>query len=237
MSDVMSLSSTDDHVKEQEPLLAQGQAGPSRPLDPEMVYRPPPPTGGSPPGRRFRDDPQTSDDSDDGSSDPDDGGRRKLKVKVTLVGFLRFCLVVFSIAGIVCLIGIGPRLFETIVLILLLWLVLFWNVFNLVGPLCGGGGVKQRKMEWYVNVGGCIIGFNGRYDPDGNDDDDEGDAAEELVPSASKKPVKATWLADLNLAVWLTVFSALTTAAFVDHREYARARHAADAMGMAWTVV
>lgn len=231
----MSLSSTEAQAKEQsEPLLASNIPGLSSSLKPGMVYCPPSATGVPGARGRYRDDPQSPDDGDgDDGGNPDDG-QRKLKVKLTLLGLVRFCIFVFSLTGIVCIIGIEPRLFETITLLILLWLVLFWNLFNLIGPLCGGGrGKKRSRVEWFVNVAGCIIGFNARYEP--NDDDIS--LVDDLLQPAPKKPVDATWLVDLSFALWLVVFASLTTVAFANRREWASARDVGNILGMAWTVV
>jgi hypothetical protein len=248
MSDIMSIASSDDHVKEQsEPLLAANPSGPSRPMNPDMIYQPPPAPGSVSSGRRYRDDPAAVDDNDgdggDGDGDDDGDGRHgRLKLKLSLISVLRFCTVVFSLTGIVFIIIIEPRTFTVIVLLLLLWFVLFWNLFNLLGPLvggcCGAGtGDKTIKTEWHVNLGGCIIGFTGRYEPELAADDEE--AADPIAqePESPNKPVKATWLADLSYAIWLTVFTGLATATLVNHGEYSTPRDEANILGMAYTVM
>ena len=243
MSDIMSIASSDDHVKEQgEPLLAANPSGPSRSMNPDMIYRPPPAPGSVPSGRRYRDDPAAASD-DDGDGDDDDGGRRKkLKLKLSLVGLLRVCAFIFSLTGIVFIISIQPRTFTVIVMLLLLWFILFWNLFNLLGPFLGsccgiGIGGKTIRTEWHVNFGGCIIGFNGRYEPEQAADDDR--AVDHVVqePQPPKEPVKATWLADLWYAVWLTIFTGMSTATLVNYGENAGPRDQANILGMAYTVV
>lgn len=198
----MAAASADEQGKEQaEALVTDFGSGPSRAANPGMVHLPPSPV----PQPRYRDDPGAP---RDGSNDNSDAGQgrhrrgRRIDFRLSIVAFLRVANVAWSVTNIALIIGMNPRFTAIVLLLVLMWFVLLWNVLNLLPDClrCSGhrGGFMFPALA-------CVVGickFSCSPPEDGGDDHEDGD---DPMDPPRKKPVDFTWLVDLVYAVLVLV--------------------------------